>query len=833
MKTKIIKKFSLKENHYHIFSKDKIDHDNKNPHQKSSKFKIINNENTQTHQLTTNNKLPSAISSISKSLKTMALSSNLYSNYIDLYSNLTQEHVFKTIQLDKHPLYTENDSLQTNIKPLSIKDFSKEKISISTDTSNSFFPNVIKDSKQIKIFNLKSPNLCGKNKIKFDRAKTANSYTAEKDFSELCEKNVFESLFLKKFGIKKIDMNNCFEEKQKNFKFFYEYLKKLEELKNIMNSKNFHRSIIFNGKTAIKKDNIEFKIDIYSLCFKFFSLSNNNNSYKEKHSQKLYFPFALMPFFYLSDFTSFKVLLSKIIIFNKSNNCFEYIKEQLLFKRLKKYFTYIDNCLKDKSEYINNITYNKKETYYSLIYDWIVAKNNLNEEEEEENNDINLKNKYNYKCFKLKIVLPKIKFSVDNLNIKINKFLNKHIIAKLLKNNFKKWQDYVFFDLFSTKKFKIITSLIILNKHSKLSFKKIKLNKNHNVQNKNFEFFLTQIGDNNSLFYTLIPFVVLIVFGDKVKKYQKINLNLKETINLVKYGRKWGFINTLFKCMFLDKMKNNIFFKFELLEDDKKEFYKNTITEENSKSHNHMKIGNSNNDIISNYENIIRIMTHNVSMREKLKFKIQTRYRDDMYEIKILNCTFGLIDITSTDLEEKYYVIPQNILNVILGSKDENEIINMNYTDISLMGKFIGENSKLILSAEEANNISEEQKMIDNADIEETVIKRNLPKQVNVEKKMSINQNIFNRLKTFQIIQRNSVIKQEIKNGEKEEDEDNKIKLQKRYSIKYSFPKGIYFNRNFEKRVTITNHREMNQNRLENIAKDIIRKRTLNLKKYN
>ena len=232
--------------------------------------------------------------------------------------------------------------------------------------------------------------------------------------------------------------------------------------------------------------------------------------------------------------------------------------------------------------------------------------------------------------------------------------------------------------------------------------------------------------------------------------------------------------------MFLDKMKNNIFFKFELLEDDKKEFYKNTITEENSKSHNHMKIGNSNNDIISNYENIIRIMTHNVSMREKLKFKIQTRYRDDMYEIKILNCTFGLIDITSTDLEEKYYVIPQNILNVILGSKDENEIINMNYTDISLMGKFIGENSKLILSAEEANNISEEQKMIDNADIEETVIKKNLPKQVNVEKKMSINQNIFNRLKTFQIIQRNSVIKQELKNGEKEEDEDNKIKLQKR-----------------------------------------------------
>ena len=157
----------------------------------------------------------------------------------------------------------------------------------------------------------------------------------------------------------------------------------------------------------------------------------------------------------------------------------------------------------------------------------------------------------------------------------------------------------------------------------------------------------------------------------------------------------------------------------------------------------------------------------------------------------------------------------------------------MNYTDISLMGKLIGENSKLVLSAEEANNISEEQKMIDNADIEETVIKKNLPKQVKVEKQISINQNFFSRLKTFQIIQRNNVIKKEIKNREKEEDEDNKIQLQKRYSIKYSFPKGIFFNRHFKKRVSISNPKEMNQNRLDNIAKDIIRKRTLNLKKYN
>ena len=123
--------------------------------------------------------------------------------------------------------------------------------------------------------------------------------------------------------------------------------------------------------------------------------------------------------------------------------------------------------------------------------------------------------------------------------------------------------------------------------------------------------------------------------------------------------------------------------------------------------------------------------------------------------------------------------------------------------------------------------------MIEIADIEEPTIKNTLPQKINVEKKMSINQSIFSRLKTFQIFQSNSLMKQVIKKEEKDEDEDFKINLQKRYSIKYSFPKGIYFTRSLKKRVSITNPMELNQNRLDNIAKDIIRRRTLNLRKYN
>ena len=504
----------------------------------------------------------------------------------------------------KYPILKNKKYLSIKLQSLTERDSSKEKIPLSTDRTNSIFLSYLKEKKPVKkIIEKKSFGFkYGMTKIRFVGDKKDESYKVGKYFGELCEKNLFEGKLLENIGLKKIDMDNCYEEKQKNFKFFCEYIKRKDELKDIFNKKYFHRNISFNGRTAIKNKILEFDLNIYSLCFKFFSLNKNK---KEKESQKLYFPFILMPFFYLLDFSSFKVLLSEIIIFNKTNNCFEYIKENLLDNILKKYIDYISNSLKNKNGYINNIIYNKKESIFSLIYDWIITIHSLNEEDEEENSHnkskINYKDKY--KCFKLKIILPKIKFSVDNLNIKFIKDLNKNIIAYLLKNKFKEWEKYIFFDLFSTKKFKKIINLIMLNKFYGISLKKIKLNKKYKVNNKHYEFFLTQIGENYSLYYTFIPFVVLIVFGEKDKHFQKIILSLKESINLIKYGKDFGMINTLFKCMFFDKIKNKIFFRLELLEDDKNKLY-NDINKKNNKNNTPQKIINldknnkSNSDII-------------------------------------------------------------------------------------------------------------------------------------------------------------------------------------------------------------------------------------------
>ena len=829
MKSKIIKQFSLRKNPYLLFSNEKNLHTLRNSFfniPKSSTYRNTYNKNDR--KLTTYNRPNSALLPVSKSLKSITLSSQIYSNYIGYYSNLTQIHSFKNPRFDQYPLRKNKDFLAIKFRPSTARESNNKKLSLLDNKTNSEIKNNIKEDKtakkpvEKKLLNFKYNVIKSRN----DKLNTYNSYKTGKDFGELCDINLFESKFLKQIGLKKVDMNNLFEEKQKNFNFFFEYIQRFDHLKNIFKEDNYHRNTKFSGKTSIKKENMEFKLDIYSLCLKFFSLGNN----KEKESQRLYFPFILMPLFYLLDFTSFKVLLSEIIIFNKTKSCFEYIKENLLINILIKYINYISNSLKNKNGYINNITYNKKETVYPLIFDWIVTASSLNEDDEE-NTNIKSNSRNNYRCFKLKIVLPKIKFVVDNLNIKINKFLNKHIIANLLKNKFKKWELYIFFDLFTTKRFKIITNLIMLNKYYEIGLKKIKLNKNYKVQNKDYEFFLTHIEDNYSKYYTFIPFIILIVFGKKNKKFQKINLNMKESINLVKFGKKWGMINTLFKCMFFDKTKDKIFFKFELLEDNDNELYK-AITERNNQNNNYLKTENLNDKINSNDINVI--------INEKEKNKIPIKYKDKMYEILLLDFTLQKIIITPKDSENKYYTIPQNILNGIFTKKDVNKIFNTSYTDISLVAKYIGENCNLILTAKESDNIAAEKKMIEEADIENEKSANemnNSEESENQENKISIEQNSLNVLQNFEIIQRNNTAKIEVKKEIKKEikiESGKSIKnYEKKYSSKYVFPKGLYLGRSEKKRVSIANKNELNQNRLENMNRYFIKRRTVNLKNYN
>ena len=708
-KQKVIKNYTSRESPYKLFSTEGSLKNDSTLFSKSitshhrfyikNNYKINNpNNNTLTERpLSSKTKDEQEVSSIAKKLKSMTLSNELYSNYMDYYSNLTQDYCFKTPKIANYPL-------RKNQKYLPIKsqqNFASQIVN-SEGTKDSIFLDFLKDADQNnkqKIIQKKPYGFkYGETKIRIDRQRPNSAYhnTLDgKEFQNLCESNIFESDLLNQIGIKNIDMYNSHEEQNKNFKFFNTYLEKLNNIDDILNNNNdnFFKNIEFQARTAIIKKNVNFKLDIYSLCFKFYLLGN-----KEK-PQKLFFPFKLLPLFYLLDFKSFKIFISEIIYYDSNKNCISFIDNDLLLSKIKKYYNFSINNIQNNSAYINNITYFKNElSYFFLIYDWIIC---------------NKDNKNDYKCYKLKITLPKIKFIIDNKDIIIFKHLNKHIVANLIINEFNNWEKFILFDLFSNRKFKYLTNSIMVNKRKLIKTKKILLNKDPNklsINNKQFEFYISEIGENHSNYYWFIPYIILVLIGEHRKKYQKIYLSLKDSKNLLKFKQYWGTINTLLKCMFIDNITNEIFFRFNILDKISNELYK-IIVQENSKTCTNNMVNLRQNSSKNNLKNV----KEKEKEKEKDRDKNKKKYKTNNLEITVLDCSLKKINIMPNKSESHYYKIPEKLLKSIFEIKNYKDLFNTNYNDISNVERCLGESSHQILNAVEENVIMEEQLMIKKA----------------------------------------------------------------------------------------------------------------------
>ena len=162
----------------------------------------------------------------------------------------------------------------------------------------------------------------------------------------------------------------------------------------------------------------------------------------------------------------------------------------------------------------------------------------------------------------------------------------------------------------------------------------------------------------------------------------------------------------------------------------------------------------------------------------------------------------------------------------------------MNCTDIPIIAKYIAENNKYILFAQESNNITEEKKMIDDVDDGELIKvilqkKEEEAKQVKEvkeekeEKKPEESRNSFitSRSNSLKSVPNSEEDKTKTKNEDKF-DIKNIITAKKRFSTKYVFPNRMFLARDSKRKVTITNINELNKNRFENIEKDIIKRRT-------
>ena len=167
MKIKLTKKFTTRENPYYKFSKNK--NYNKTMNFTYNFQDSFNNDNsfnktTQNNRLINNFKNNSVIHSASKSLKTVALNSKLYSNYIDFY-----------------PILKNKKFISIKMQSLLIMDSNEEKISFPNEPTNSIFLSYIKEIKPMKKIIFKKPYgfKYDNTKIRFDRLKTDGPFTAE------------------------------------------------------------------------------------------------------------------------------------------------------------------------------------------------------------------------------------------------------------------------------------------------------------------------------------------------------------------------------------------------------------------------------------------------------------------------------------------------------------------------------------------------------------------------------------------------------------------------------------------------------------------------------
>ena len=478
-------------------------------------------------------------------------------------------------------------------------------------------------------------------------------------------------------------------------------------IKNIKNINDFstNKSIKYSIRNYYKREDFSFQLDIESICLKYKTqdlnesennINNKNGSANENNnSQKLYLPFFYLPIFYLLDYTSFKIFLSEIIYYNKKTNLMEINQNEVItvINKYKKFITLnVINQDPNKKRKMEKITYLCKELHFQNVYDWIIYLNgenndnhneNGNENEENKNNENNEYNENNEQneqgeleeqniynkniIYKVKIKMPIIKFQIVNKRMKIKKYLNKNLIIKLLKKDFAKWEENVLCELFLNKQFRnIMNSTLATNKqifNFSLLTKKIFIDRTDNKEdllNKSkYEFFITNAQKDFSHFLYFSPYSILIVYGkDKNKKiFTNIHLNIKESINVNKYSKYWGYMNTLNKCIKIDKINQKIYLDLKILEKDPKKFFylkKNENNKENKE---------------------------NIKDFDKLGF-IRYKNNEDI-EMSLLNCSIVEMQITSVKIDKRYYKVPKTLLEIFLSENIKNENLNTHISDYS------------------------------------------------------------------------------------------------------------------------------------------------------
>jgi len=465
--------------------------------------------------------------------------------------------------------------------------------------------------------------------------------------------------------VKKKEYEMSFFKKLVKLKFILElssvclYFEKID-IKNIKNPDNLE----YNQDKIDEKDNID---------------SSKNEKEHNENVQKLYLPFKYIPLIFLLSYSSFKVFISEIIIFDDKNNKFNFIESEIMENIIKKYSDFCRNKILmhniEKNESVfKDIIYNENEFHYNYIFYWIIY------DKREE--------KIKKKMFKFKIIFPLISLKIDNYEIKFNKFINKCIIFELIKNNFISWDRYILYNLFMDKKLRKSLGKILKKERNfflnQYSAKNVGPAIDNTIAKKNnFDFFLTELSEdlNYNYYYYFAPYKATIMskVRNKFNIHDSVSLKLNDTKKIYKLAKHFGLIGIISKCMFYNKLTNKYYFAFKVLQDTQ--------------------------DIISNYKKFEKEMCI-------INNKCSKAYKVNGAEIHLLirECLLCQKEINIFNyIELKYYKLPYSLLQYVLDeeiTEDKTISILFNESDIIINSNEIKDYKEFIYKKDLNNNLS-------------------------------------------------------------------------------------------------------------------------------
>ena len=542
---------------------------------------------------------------------------------------------------------------------------------------------IFPDDDNNDINNVKINYITSRKEIKKEKQKNHRSKNSLKKKEE--EKNktfnfFFDGEFLQKN--KKVLKKKNKTEFVLKYEEANDYLSELYDIfigTNVFNGKDFSRQMKYNIKNNNHTHEYAYELNLNSLCLKFIEQNKNKNldENTKKNSHKVYLPFTYLLFFYLLDFETFKIFLSEILIYNGKKSQME-INQNKILDIIKKYKKYVKDNLdpyfkkgkKDTEsfEFYQKASYNWNERNFLKIYDWIVNINSDNDNKYISNNQ----DKNKKIIYKVKIILPRIKFNLITKKIVIKKLIHKNIIISLLKQGLNKWEKKILCELFFNKKFRYIINSIFSKKYENShSYKKRKIyidkfDYNINILNAHkYEFFITDAKREFSRYLYISSYEILFFYGRNKDKFN-INrfMSIKDSINLNKYSIYWGYINTIMKFLHIDYKEKKVIFDFKILEKDPKEFFQLKLK---------TKVG-------------LGVIDKNNS--ENLKSFYNNgyiKYREEKLLVDMYFINFILVEpcISNYILQKYKFRIPKELLDIITEKKNSFNNLNFHISDFS------------------------------------------------------------------------------------------------------------------------------------------------------